>query len=222
MGWVWGNALRCWIKWHIFWNVAKQHAISFKDETEETQGIIQPETALVKVRNGMKWRLKKWKVKDEKRQAFSRMWFLKKQAGPLSQEHLLKGLILQEHYLWGHKCTLTRSKKYSDPFRTETWDHCYLPQISTALTEGCGSYAHIYIDWESSYSSQFQGILFSTGFTPRLFCGGEYKRFWNCHFSKWEILQYFYSGGTWTISVGNQFYNINFFSTWYLRSVMQN
>lgn len=63
MGWGWGNALRRWIKWHILWNVAK-HPISFKDEAEEAQGIIQPETVLVKVRNGMKWRLKKWKLKD--------------------------------------------------------------------------------------------------------------------------------------------------------------
>lgn len=40
MGQVWGNALRCWIKWHIFWNVAKP-PIAFKDETETVQGIIQ-------------------------------------------------------------------------------------------------------------------------------------------------------------------------------------
>lgn len=69
MGWGWGNALRCWIKWHILWNVAK-HPISFKDEAEEAQGIIQPETVLVKVCNSMKWRLKKWKLKDEKNKLF--------------------------------------------------------------------------------------------------------------------------------------------------------
>lgn len=61
-------------------------------------------------------------IKRLKKQAFPKIWFLKKQTDPVFQEHNLKGLILQEHYLWGHKSSLACSKKCSNPFRIETWE----------------------------------------------------------------------------------------------------
>lgn len=66
MGQVWGNALRCWIKWHIFWNAAK-HPISFKDETEAAPGIIQHWSKCVVVWNED---LKSGKQKMKKRKLF--------------------------------------------------------------------------------------------------------------------------------------------------------
>lgn len=160
----------------------------------------------------MKWRLKKWKIEDEEKKVFPRIF--EEANGTLKRKELsvLKGLILQELCLWGHKCLLAHSKKCSKPFRMETQEAVATCHKSPWLWLKAVAAVPVYtLGWELSPSSQFWGILYSTGCTSRLFWWRKCKSFWNCHLSKWEVLQYFYSGGTWTISVGNQFYSISFF-----------
>lgn len=62
-------------KKETFWNVdTTSHDSSSGDYS-----------ALAEMCHGMKWRLKKWKMEDEEKKAFPRIWFLKKQTG-LSRE----------------------------------------------------------------------------------------------------------------------------------------
>lgn len=132
---------------------------------------------------------------------------------------VLKDLILQEHYLWGHKFLLAYSKKCWNPFRTETQETLGTCHKSAWLWLNAVGAMPVYtLCWELSPSCLFWAILYSTGFydfmilySSGLFWWRKCKSFWSCHLSKWEILQYFYSGGTWPVLVGNQFYSISFF-----------
>lgn len=155
--------------------------------------------------------------KKMEKKAFARIWFLKKQTRSLSQEHLPKGLVLQERCLWSRKCSLACNKKCSNPFRTET---------RGAIATYCKS-AQLRLEAVPVCTLRIKPLKSVPGdFILSLHWGfwwGEYKGIGNCPFSRWEISQYFCrGGGTCTISAGNQFYSVSSFSTWYLCSVVQN
>lgn len=153
--WVWGNALRCWIKWHIFWNVAK-HPISFKDETEAAPGIIQHSSKCVVVWNED---LKSGKQKMKKRKLFLESDFWRRKQLSRERNSLSwKAWSCRSSTCKAKMLTGTQQKMFKF---FQNWDprsYCYLPQIKMSawrLWELC-----LCTHWELSPSSQFWGILY--------------------------------------------------------------
>lgn len=156
MGQVWGNALRCWIKQHIFWNVAK-HPISFKDETETAQGIVQHWPKCV-----MEWmkteKVEKWKMKESK-------LFLESDFCRSKQDSQEKETLSWKTWsCWSSACEAINAcwhiaKKCSNPFRTETQEAIATCHKSAWLWLKAVTVMPVYmLGWELSPSNQFWGI----------------------------------------------------------------